>query len=122
MKWMAAILAVWALAGCSNRSRTAQASAITGGDPHSGRNKIMYYGCGSCHTIKGIPGAAGLVGPPLTGVALRVYLGGVLPNTPNNMGLWIQNPKTFDEKTAMPSLHVTANDARDITAYLYSLQ
>ena len=123
MKWMAAaILAAWALSGCSGRSRTAKAAALTGGDPHSGRNKIAYYGCGSCHTIQGIPGAAGLVGPPLDNVALRVYLGGVVTNTPNNMALWIRDPKKFDQKTAMPDLHVTEADARDITAYLYSLQ
>ena len=117
-----AILAVLATTGCSNRSRAVQAAEITGGNPKSGKNKIAYYGCGSCHEIKGIPGAVGLVGPPLDKVAMRVYLGGVLPNTPNNMPLWIMNPKQFDEKTAMPNLQVTQGDAIDITAYLYSLQ
>jgi cytochrome c2 len=123
MKWMAAVtIASAMLCGCSNRSRTAQAAAMTGGNPKSGKNKIAFYGCGSCHDIKGVPGAVGLVGPPLGNVALRVYLGGVLPNTPNNMALWIRNPKQFDEKTAMPVLYVTEQDARDITAYLYSLK
>ena len=115
-------LAASAVMGCSNRSKTVQAAELTGGNPKSGKNKIAYYGCGSCHDIKGIPGAIGLVGPPLDNVAMRVYLGGVLQNSPNNMALWIMNPKQFDEKTAMPNLHVTQSDAIDITAYLYSLQ
>ena len=119
---MIVALAASAVMGCSNRSKTVQAAEITGGNPKSGKNKIAYYGCGSCHDIKGIPGAIGLVGPPLDNVAMRVYLGGVLQNSPNNMALWIMNPKQFDEKTAMPNLHVTQSDAIDITAYLYSLQ
>ena len=35
---------------------------------------------------------------------------------------WIMNPPGVDDKTAMPNLHVTATDARDIAAYLYTLQ
>ena len=115
-------LAVALFEACSGRSRMAQAAEITGGNPHAGKNKIAYYGCGSCHTIKGIAGAAGLVGPPLDNISKRVYLGGVLTNTPNNMALWIRNPKKFDENTAMPVLFVSEQDARDITAYLYSLK
>jgi cytochrome c len=35
---------------------------------------------------------------------------------------WIQNPQTVDDKTAMPNLGVSARDARDIAAYLYTLK
>jgi cytochrome c1 len=35
---------------------------------------------------------------------------------------WIQNPPAVDEKTAMPNMGVTARDARDIAAYLYTLR
>ncbi len=113
--------ALW-MSACSDRSRVVQAAEVTGGNPHAGKNKIAYYGCGSCHTIKGIAGADGLVGPPLDNVSRRVYLGGVVTNTPVNMALWIRNPKQFDAKTAMPVLFVSEQDARDITAYLYSLK
>lgn len=107
--------------GCIE-SNVTQAKEATGADPQSGRNKIAYYGCGSCHEIPGITGANGLVGPPLTRIASRVYVAGVLPNTPENMVQWIRNPKAVDEKTAMPVLNVTDADARDITAYLYTLK
>ncbi len=62
------------------------------------------------------------MGPPLSRIASRVYVGGVLPNTPENMVQWIRNPKAVDEKTAMPVLNVTDADARDIAAYLYTLK
>ncbi len=83
---------------------------------------IQYYGCGSCHIIPGISGAAGLAGPPLSGIASRIYIAGVLQNTPENMMRWIENPKTVDEKTVMPNLGVTPADAADIAGYLYTLR
>src|SRR5918911_1170581 len=64
------------------------------------------------------PGAA----PPLAGLAGRAYIAGVLPNTPDNLIRWIQNPPGIDEKTAMPNVGVTARDARNIAAYLYTLK
>lgn len=120
----AALLLIGCCLAASNcgDAKAQRAAAITGGNPWSGKNKIQYYGCGSCHTIPGVTGAAGLVGPPLADVASRVYLGGVVPNTPTGMAQWIRNPQAIDPKTAMPNLHVTERDARDITAYLYSLK
>jgi cytochrome c len=99
------------------------ASALTrGGDPDRGRDAIQRYGCGGCHTIKGIPNARGLVGPPLDGIAGRVYLAGIALNTPDNMIAWIRDPRAMDEKTAMPNTGVTRDDARDIAAFLYTLR
>lgn len=94
----------------------------TTGDPKRGRAAIYKYGCGSCHTIAGIANAHGLVGPPLTGIKNRMYVAGVLPNTPENIVQWIRNPKEFHQKTAMPVLGVTPQDANDIAAYLYSIK
>ena len=50
-----------------------------------GRLLLRQFGCGGCHEIPDVAAAKGKVGPPLAGVANRVYLGGVLPNTPENM-------------------------------------
>ena len=95
---------------------------LTGGDPYSGRDRITQYGCDTCHTIPGVPTADATVGPPLTNVARRMYLAGHIENTPENMMRWIQHPRTFDEKTAMPEMGVSERDSRDITAYLYTLR
>ena len=95
---------------------------LAGGDAERGRAVIKKYGCNTCHTIAGVRGADGLVGPPLTGIAQRMYIGGVARNTPSNMVSWIENPKQFDSKTAMPNVGVTHRDAVDIASYLYTLK
>ena len=110
-----------ALASCSGEAERS-AAAMTGGDPARGREKIRQYGCASCHTIPGIPEADSLVGPELTRIASRTYVGGVLTNTPDNMIRWIQNPQGVDPLTAMPNLGLTEQDARDIAGYLYTLK
>lgn len=103
--------------------RTRHIAAITrGGDPDRGREAIQRYGCGKCHTISGLRNANGLVGPPLDGIARRIYIGGVVLNTPDEMIAWIRDPRAIDAKTAMPDTGVTLEDARDIAAFLYSLR
>ena len=92
------------------------------GDPSRGAALISYYGCGSCHTIPGIGGANALVGPPLTHFANRVYVAGVLRNTPDNLVLWIRNPQKVVPGNVMPVLGIDDRDARDITAYLYTIE
>jgi cytochrome c2 len=105
-----------------NRDDEQAAAEMTGGTPLKGKAAISRYGCSACHTIPGVNGANGMVGPPLTQVAGRVYLAGRLQNTPENMIRWIQNPRGVDDKTAMPNLGVTEADARDIASYLYTLK
>lgn len=95
---------------------------MVGGNPDRGPALMRGYGCGTCHTVAGVTGANGLVGPPLTGIAERAYIAGVLPNAPENMVRWIEDPKAVDSLTAMPVLGVTPADARDIAAYLYTLR
>lgn len=112
-----------ALAACGRDQGQAfaDASALTGGDPRAGREKARTYGCGACHTIPGVVGADAMVGPPLVGIGGRMYIAGVVTNTPQHLIRWIQDPQSVDSSTAMPNVGVTENDARDIAAYLYSL-
>jgi cytochrome c len=107
-------------AACSQENERT-AAAMTGGDPRQGKRLMRTYGCHSCHTIPGVQGADGLVGPPLVGIAKRVYIAGRLPNTPENLILWLQRPQDFDPQTAMPNMGVTEADARDMAGYLYTL-
>jgi cytochrome c len=108
--------------GGMNEADAREAAALTGGDPSRGPDLMRKYGCQTCHTIPGVVGADGLVGPPLAGIASRSYIAGVLPNAPDNMLAWIQDPKRVDPKTAMPKVGVTPSDARHIAAYLYTLK
>jgi cytochrome c2 len=118
-----ATVALAMLAACEPREDVQRnAALLTHGDPARGPDLIRRYGCAGCHTVPGVPGANSLVGPPLAGIAKRVYIAGVLSNTPDNLVKWIQSPREVDPKTAMPDLGVTIRDARDIAGYLYTLR
>ncbi len=106
------------LSACFHR---VESSIVANANPQQGQQAIQRYGCGSCHVIPGIRGAEGLVGPPLTDWAGRMYIAGRLPNTPDNLIQWIQNPQAIDPENVMPNLGVTVADARDIAGYLYTL-
>ena len=91
--WSGLLLAALATACESRHASVDAAEAMTGGDAARGRDLLRSYGCQTCHTIPGVDGADGLVGPPLGGIAARSYIGGVLPNSPENMTRWIVDPK-----------------------------
>jgi len=120
-----AALGALLLAGCGGgpgEEAMARGAALTGGDPHRGPAAIRRYGCGTCHTVAGVAGADGTVGPPLTGISGRMYIAGVLANEPGNLVRWIMDPPGIDSATAMPNVGVTDAEARDIAAYLYALE
>jgi cytochrome c len=100
----------------------ARAATVTGGSPSRGKDEIRRRGCGSCHTIPGVPGAHALAGPPLDHMASRAYVAGMLPNTADNLRAWIMHPQRIKPNNAMPDVGLSETDARDITAYLYTLE
>jgi putative membrane protein len=108
------------LNGCDHFAEPA-AWQMRDADAARGLHLMQGYGCGSCHTIPGVPKADGGVGPPLTGVGRRTYIAGVLLNTPDNMVRWLRNPQTIVPGNAMPDMDIAPQDARDLAAYLYSL-
>ncbi len=86
----------------------------------NGAELVNSYGCGSCHTVSDIPNANGVVGPPLDGFAHRVYIAGMLHNSPNNLAYWIQHPQAVVPGNVMPDMGIDRADAHDIAAYLYT--
>lgn len=52
----------------------------------------------------------------------RTYVAGRLPNTPANLIDWIRDPQAIDPATAMPTIGLDEQQARDIAAYLYTLR
>lgn len=101
------------------KDRRTRAETISGGNVDRGKQLFVAYGCGGCHSLTAVPGARGLVGPTLDGIGSRVMLGGRLENTPPNLMRWIEQPQAVAPGTAMPDLGVTAQDGRDIAAFLY---
>jgi cytochrome c1 len=122
-RWrLLALLVLACLASaCENRDRRT-AVQLTGGNPDRAASAIRKYGCGSCHTIPGIDGASALVGPPLNRLGRRSYIAGHLANNPDTLVRWIRHPHSFKQTTAMPEMGVGEQEARDIAAYLYTLQ
>ena len=120
----AAVVALFMATGCAMEAEHqtyGDANSLTGGNAARGKELIRDYGCSSCHEIEGIRGARQQVGPPLNGIASRMYIAGVLANSPSNMRKWIMDPPAVDPQTAMPDLNVSIQDADDISAYLYTL-
>ena len=121
--WMIGLLSAAALgaAACQGGRSEGEAVVVLGGDPERGTAVIQEVGCGACHTIPGIDGAEGTVGPPLNFWARRSYIAGEVPNTPDHLIQWVMNAHSIEPGTAMPDLDVTEQQARDVAAYLYTL-
>lgn len=92
------------------------------GSPAHGAALIAQKGCGACHTIPGIEGANGLVGPPLTLMGRRIFVAGLLRNTPQNLAAWVLEPQRFVPGNAMPSTGLTESEALDVAAYLETIR
>ena len=98
------------------------AIALTHGDPDRAPELMIQYGCAGCHTIAGIRSPGGLAAQSLSDIGKRQYIGGVAPNTPQNLVRWIVNPKQFSARTAMPVTGVSETQARHMAAYLLALR
>jgi mono/diheme cytochrome c family protein len=101
------------------RSATPELVAAGAGDAGKGLLALQQHACTTCHYIPGMVGSVAHVGPPLSGIALRTYLAGRLPNSPENMVRWLRDPKSVSPATLMPDLGVSEQHARDMAAYLY---
>jgi cytochrome c len=109
---------VLALAGC----RDQPPDASTPGDPDRGRRVLAAHECGVCHEIPGVTGAHGRVGPSLHSFTRHPYVAGKFPNTSEVLVSWIKDAPAMAPLTAMPDLAVDDRDARDMAAYLYTLE
>ena len=107
--------------GCEGGKATNAYAVYTGGDARRGVKVIEKYRCGACHVIPGINNANGLVGPPLMWWSRRTFVGGEVPNKPDDLVRWIMSPKSIEPGTAMPALGLSEQEARDAAAYLYTL-
>jgi cytochrome c len=114
----AAALAVWQFSRSAQRVAVAQ--AMTGGEPARAPTLLRRYGCVGCHTIPGIAGADGKVGPPLADLRGRVFIAGAVKNTPENLLAWIVDPQRLAPGSAMPASGISVAEARDVAAYLYT--
>jgi cytochrome c len=129
-RWRLALGSIVLVLGCAaagtawhleqDRQEADVARALTGGEPTRGPALIARFGCAGCHTVPGVPGADGQVGPALAGLRKRVFVGGVMRNNAANLIDWIVDPRAASPRTAMPVTGISSAQARDVAAYLYS--
>jgi cytochrome c len=95
---------------------------VAGGDVEVGKRLVEQYQCGSCHAIPGVAAARGTAGPPLQGFGRRSYIAGRIPNVPEQLSQWLQDPPAMKPGTLMPDLGISPADARHMSAWLYTLR
>jgi cytochrome c oxidase subunit II len=111
----------------------AAAEPPEGGDPAAGLEVFSnplpqgpppgspFGACIGCHAVEGVGG--GDVGPDLTHFGSRkVFAGGILENTPENVARWLRNPDAVKAGSKMPNYRLTEDQIEDLVAYLESLE
>ena len=68
---------------------------MTRGNPDRAPDLVRRYGCGGCHSIAGVPGADGKVGPALEGLRARVFIAGRVRNSADDLIGWIVAPQDY---------------------------
>lgn len=116
-----ALIAAATLVLTARQSSSDVSHRITG-DVQRGQQTIVRLECGVCHVIPGIPGARGRVGPSLAAYRRNVYIAGRYPNLPEVLVRFVRDAPSLAPDTAMPSIAMSEREARDIAAYLYSLE
>jgi cytochrome c len=122
LPWLLVLAVLFLTAGCARQEETRQQISVPGGDAERGREALAEYGCHSCHNIPGVERADAMVGPPLDKWSERSFIAGQFPNEPEELIRWIMDPRAMIPRTAMPSMGVPEQAARDMSAYLYTLR
>jgi cytochrome c oxidase subunit II len=88
----------------------------------AGQRVFETTACVNCHTIRGTIGD-GRFGPDLTHLMSRETLGaGVLLNTPDNLGRWLENPDSIKPGCQMPAMNLSPEDLSALVSYLETLR
>lgn len=114
------MLCMASLAGCGKERQPP--TPVAGGQAEQGRRLLDQYQCGACHRIPGVAAARSSVGPALDTFGRHSYIAGHIPNYPDALTRWISDPSAMKPGTPMPDMGVSADDARHIAAYLYTLR
>ena len=102
-------------------ARRAEAAPPASAEASAGAN-VFARTCGACHAVEGT-NALGRVGPDLTHIASRPYIGaGILENTSANLTRWIANAPLVKEGARMPPVTLDDPDMKSLVAYLQTLR
>ena len=88
----------------------AEQHPMPAGSPEAGLEAIRATGCAACHVVPGVEWPMGRTGPSLEGFAARPLIA------------FVRNAPALSPDSAMPPMPLTESQARDVAAYLYTLQ
>lgn len=78
--------------------------------------------CSVCHTVRGLPGNHGILGPDLTHVMSRgMIAAGTLPNTTGYLAAWIENAQALKPGADMPTMALDHQQLLDVVNYVKTL-
>ena len=114
------------------QSQLADAKTPNSDQGKQGATLFITKGCIACHTIKGVPAAAGIIGPNLTHVGSRGTLAaGIMDMTDQNLSDWLENPNKSKPGNIMSkqgiaytneAVALTSEDISNLVAYLRALK
>jgi cytochrome c2 len=117
-RWL--VLACIGLAACDGPpDRT---PTLADADAATGRRLVAEKGCVACHSFPDVTWPRGGLGPSLHGFARQGLIAGQLPNQPGVLMQFVRNAPGLMPGTAMPAITMSDQEARDVTAYLLTLQ
>ena len=108
------------LSACADKRE--QPRDLTGTDAAAGLAVIERVGCAACHRIPGVAWPNGTIGGSLDGFGDQSMIAGRFPNQPQTLAIWVRNAPSMAPATGMPAMPVTPAEARDVAAYLYTLE
>jgi cytochrome c oxidase subunit II len=79
--------------------------------------------CLACHSVDPTGQEGAQIGPNLTHIgSRRVFAGGILENTPENVARWLADPGAVKPGAKMPDYGLSEEQIEDLVAYLESLE
>ena len=88
----------------------------------NGLRLVAVKGCVACHTFPDVKWPRGGLGPSLEDFGRQGLIAGRLPNQPGVLMQFVRDAPALVPGTAMPTIPMTDQEARDVTAYLLSLK
>jgi cytochrome c oxidase subunit II len=95
--------------------------AVEDAAARSAKDVFLAQSCVNCHRVRGTA-AGGTYAPDLTHVMSRQTLAaGTLPNTPENLKRWVDDPQKIKPSCLMPAFGLSPTERHEILRYLLTL-
>lgn len=105
------------------QQRSPAAAAPPGTEVAEGEELFRAVGCVACHTVAGLEGAEGIIGPNLSHFGGRsTFAGSTFEINVENLTRWLRNPPAMKPGSRMPSYNLTDEQIEALIAYLLSLE